>query len=215
MLAGRFYFSNSYTTAARDIYPRLAQVVDLYYSNYPFDREYYGSDFILRTAFFFPGLFKNNSIRIRFENEFQTTESFLNFNLVNFPRGFSNIISEDLTYFSGDYFAPLVYPDINLASLLYLKRIRAGLFFDYAQGTHNYYLKSGNEGYEIVSENENTETFTSYGAQLIADFHVLRIPYMISAGVQAAWQKGDKIPMLQAIFNIDIYGMNIGKKSRL
>jgi len=215
MIAGRFYFSNSYATAARDIYPRLAQVIDLYYSNYPFDKDYYGSDFVLRTAFYFPGLLRNNSLRIRFENEFQTTESFLNFNLVNFPRGFSNIISEDLTYFSGDYFAPLVYPDFNIASLLYLKRIRAGLFFDYAQGTHNYYLKLDNEGYKVVSENENTETFTSYGAQLIADFHVLRIPYMISAGVQAAWQKGEKIPVLQAIFNIDIYGMNIGRKSRL
>lgn len=215
MFAGRFYFSNTYLTAERDIYPRLAQVVDFFYSWYPYDKEFYGSDLVVRTAFYFPGFIKNNSIRIRFENEFQETESFLNFNLVNFPRGFRNIISEDLTYFSGDYFMPLVYPDIHLASLLYLKRIRAGLFFDYAQGTNNYYLKLGANGYEVESENKTTESFTSFGGQLIADFHVLRLPYMVSAGVQAAWQKGERIPSLEAIFNINIHGMNIGKRPRL
>ena len=46
--------------------------------------------------------------------------------------------------------------------------------------------------------------------RLLADFHVLRIPYMISAGVQAAWSKDLKSPVLEAIFSIDIYGMSIG-----
>ena len=215
--AGRFYFSNSYTTAERDIYPRLAQVVDIYYAWSPFDREYYGSDLTFRTAFYFPGFLKNHSLKIRFENEFQTAVSFadLHFNITNFPRGYKNIICEDITFLSGDYIAPLIYPDINLASFLYLKRIRAGLFFDYAEGTNNYYLDQKDGGYSIKEIRKKTETFTSYGAELIADFHVLRLPYMVSAGVQAAWLKGEKVPILEAIFNINIYGMNIGKKPRL
>ena len=212
MFAGRFYFSNSFMRADRDIFPRLGQVIDIYYNWYPFDREFFGSDLSIRTAFYFPGLLKNNSLRIRFENEFQTavTMADLHYNIINFPRGYKNIVSEDLTYFSADYFAPLVYPDINFASLLYLKRIRAGLFFDYGQGTNNYYL--GENG---ISIRRVTESFTSYGAQLIADFHLLRLPYMVSAGVQSAWKKGEKTPLLEAVFNIDIYGMSIGKKPRL
>ncbi len=212
MFAGRFYFSNSFMRAERDIYPRLGQVIDLYYSWYPFDREFYGSDLTIRTAFYFPGFLKNNSLRIRFENEFQSAVSLadIHYNIINFPRGYKNIVSEDLTYFSADYFAPLAYPDINLASFLYLKRIRAGLFFDYGQGTNNYYLREN--GFSV---RRTTETFTSYGAQLIADFHLLRLPYMVSAGVQSAWQKGEKTPVLEAVFNIDIYGMSIGKKPRL
>ncbi len=142
MFAGRFYFSNSYAIAERDIYPRLAQVIDFYYAWYPFDKEYYGSDLTIRTAFYFPGFLKNNSLRIRFENEFQSavTLADLHYNIANFPRGYKNIICENLTYLSADYFAPLVYPDINLASFLYLKRIRAGFFVDYGQGTNNYYI---------------------------------------------------------------------------
>lgn len=211
-IAGRFYFSNSYLMAVRDIYPRLAQAVDLIYW-YPFDKEFYGPDLTIRTAFYFPGILKNNSLRIRFENDFQNIGSIydLHYNNVNFPRGFKNIVSEDLTSFSADYVAPLIYPDINLGSIIYLKRIRAGLFIDYAQGTNNYYLANG----AVESMDKISRSFTSYGAELISDFHVLRLPYMISAGVQAAWKKGDRSPVIEAILSINIYGMNIGRKPML
>ena len=109
-----------------------------------------------------------------------------------------------------------VYPDFNLGNLLYLKRIRSGLFYDFARGTNNYYLKileSGGTGIDHV--NRFAESFSSFGAELIADFHVLRIPYMVSAGVQTAWMRGTKSPVIEAIFSIDIYGMNIGRSNKL
>lgn len=214
-MAGRFYFSNSYPMAIRDIHPRLAQVVDLYYSAYPFDQENFGSSFTLRTMFYFPGFMRNNVIKIRYENEFQTIVKFLNFNLINFPRGYRNIISEDLTYFSADYIAPLFYPDLNIGSLLYIKRFRAGVFYDYGKGTNNYYLEMGDKGLEVTSVREFSESFSSYGAELISDFHILRLPYMVSAGARAAWIKGETKPLLEAIISIDIYGMSIGRKPRL
>ena len=33
------------------------------------------------------------------------------------------------------------------------------------------------------------ESFKSFGFELLADFHILRIPFMISGGVQTAWKK--------------------------
>ncbi|MBG0860833.1 MAG: hypothetical protein IQL11_15145, partial [Bacteroidales bacterium] len=45
----------------------------------------------------------------------------------------------------------------------------------------------------------------------LADFHLLRLPYMVSAGVQAAWQRGAKTPVVEMLFNINIYGMSIGR----
>ncbi len=36
---------------------------------------------------------------------------------------------------------------------------------------------------------------------------------MISAGIRAAWRKGETIPGLEGILNINIYGMNIGRRS--
>jgi hypothetical protein len=155
-------------------------------------------------------------LRLRFENEFQTTSKFLRPNWINFPRGYKNIISEKLSYVSADYFSPLIYPDFNIGSLLYLKRIRSGLFYDFAKGTNNYYLKyleDGTTGIDYV--HRFAESFNSFGAELIADFHILRIPYMVSAGVRAAWKKGMASPGLEAIFSIDIYGMIIGRSGNL
>ncbi|HBE41425.1 MAG TPA: hypothetical protein DDW27_09515 [Bacteroidales bacterium] len=209
-LNGRIYFHNSRNSSMRDIYPRLAQVVDLSFSIYPWDKDFYGSQTALQTAFFFPGIFRNNVIRLRYENEFQTAAKFLRPNRVHFPRGYENIISEEISFFSCDYITPLLYPDLNIYSLLYLKRIRAGFFYDFARGTNNYYLKrlpSGGLGVDYV--HKYAESFSSYGGEIIADFHLLRIPYMISAGVQAAWSPDLKSPVIEAIFSIDIYGMSI------
>ena len=115
-------------------------------------------------------------------------------NRINFPRSYKNIVSEDLNFVSVDYVAPMFYPDFNLLSLLYLKRIRAGLFYDYASGTGNYYPRYNDAGSLVgYDHHDKTESFSSYGVELLADFYVLRLPYMISAGVQAAWQKGVRI----------------------
>jgi hypothetical protein len=215
-VSGRFYFFNYHTSSYRDIYPRWAQIADLNLSFYPNDKDFYGPLTTLRTAFYFPGFIPNNAFRIRYEYEFQTTSKFLRTNRANLPRGYKNIISEKLSYASVDYVSPLFYPDFNLGSLLYLKRIRSGLFYDFARGTNNYYLKAletGGSGIDHV--NRFTESFSSFGVELIADFHILRIPYMVSAGAQAAWVKGTTTPKVEAIFSIDIYGMIIGRSKRL
>jgi hypothetical protein len=213
--SGRFYFSNYHSSALRDIYPRWAQVFDLNFTIYPFDRKFYGSGISLRTAFYFPGFFRNNGIRIRYENDFQTIEKFIMPNRIYLPRGYKNIISKELNFLSVDYVTPLFYPDFNIASLFYLKRIRTGFFYDFARGTNNYYLRVQDGGGLVVDYFHNyAESFSSFGIEAISDFHLLRLPYMLSAGVQAAWQKGTRTPVIEIIFNIDIYGMSIGR-SRL
>jgi len=211
-LTGRIYFYNSRNSSMRDIYPRLAQVVDLNFSIYPWDKDFYGSVTSLQTSFFFPGIFANNVLRLRYENEFLTTAKFLMPNRIHFPRGYKNIISEEISFISCDYKAPLIYPDFNIASLLYLKRIRAGIFYDFARGRNNYYLqRTSSGGLAVDYVHKYGESFSSWGGEILADFHVLRIPYMISAGVQASWSKDFQSPFIETIFSIDIYGMSIGR----
>lgn len=208
-LSGRFYFSNYFVSALRDIYPRWAQIIDLNFIFFPFDKQFYGSEISVRTSFYFPGILSNNVLRIRYENEFQNTRKFILGNQVNYPRSYKNITSEELSLFSVDYIAPLLYPDLNLISLVYLKRIRGSFFYDYGRGTNNYYRELINtrnyyHGY--------TETFSSYGAELLADFYLFRLPYMVSAGVQAAWQKDINTPFFEFLLNINVFGMNIGRQ---
>jgi hypothetical protein len=207
---GRFYFSNYYKYAHRDIYPRWAQIVDLSYTSAPFNKLVYGSDLAFRSILYFPGLLKNNSIKIRYEREKLDFAALITTNRNHFPRSYENIISKNLSFLSFDYAAPLAYPDFNIGSFIYLTRIRAGLFYDYAEGTGNYYLsmQNGKVGYSYV---ESKETFSSFGAEFVSDSYLFRIPFPVTAGVQAAWKAFGEAPSLKLVFNIDIYEMNIGR----
>ena len=214
-LSGRFYFYNYYKSAYRDIYPSWAQIIDFSYSSYPFDNQSFGPDIYLKTAFYFPGILHNNSIRFRFETESQSFRlPRLTGNRINFPRSYSNIISGKLNFMSVDYDAPLFYPDFSISSVFYLTRIRGGVFYDLGRGSDNYYLELQNGSLVATSHAAGPETFTSFGGELLADFHLFRIPYRISGGVQAAWKGLGAAPVLEMVFNMDINGTTIGKRPR-
>ena len=105
-----------------------------------------------------------------------------------------------------------MYPDLNIGSLLYLKRIRTGLFYDYAEGPGNSMYKNSSEGLSPLYTSSDRKVFSSFGIELTGDFHVLRIPYTISGGVQAAWKSASEPPVFGLLFNIDLLGMSIGKR---
>jgi hypothetical protein len=212
IFTGRIYFSNYDRSAFRDIYPRWAQIIDMNYCFAPFDKTIYGSSLSLKTVFYFPGFLSNNGIKLRLETEFQQPERFLYGNFSSIPRGYKNIISKEIRFLSVDYVLPLAYPDFNISSLLYLKRIRTGLFYDYAEGPGNSFYKFTSKGLAPLYNSSEKESFSSFGIELLGDFHVLRIPFMISGGVQAAWKSFNESPVVGLLFNIDLYGMTLGKK---
>jgi hypothetical protein len=212
ILSGRLYFSRYHTSAIRDIYPKWAQTFDLNYSYAPFDRKIYGNAATLKTSFYFPGIFPNNGIKIRFEIEKQNPSKFIFGNRVSFPRGYKNISSTEFELLSLDYVFPLAYPDFNISSLLYIKRIRTGLFYDYVSGPGNSFYKSTVNGLSPVFNHTSNESFKSFGFELMADLHVLRIPFMMSGGIQTAWKKFGEAPSFELLFNIDLFGMTIGRK---
>jgi hypothetical protein len=214
-LSGRFYFYNYYKSAYRDIYPRWAQLVDFTYSAWPYDKMFFGPDLSLKTAFYFPGIFRNNSIKLRFEKEHQSFAGYLTGNRIDFPRSYSNIISSKLDFMSVDYEAPLFYPDLSISSIIYITRIRAGIFYDWAQGYNNYYLKTQNGSQVIDSHTPGADIFSSFGGELLADFHLFRIPYRISGGVQAAWKTLGEAPVFEMVFKMDINGTTIGRRPQL
>ncbi|MDP4222936.1 MAG: hypothetical protein Q8868_06445 [Bacteroidota bacterium] len=206
-ITGRLYLSNYQRSSVRDIYPRWAQIIDLSYSYYPFDRDIYGDLITARSAFYFPGILRNNSLRLRYEYEDQHPKKFILGNRALFPRSYTDIISKTHDFISADYFMPLAYPDFNLASLIYLTRIRADLFYDRSEADGNYVIENGTMTYH-----DYAETFRSFGIQLMTDFYAFRMPFLVSAGIEAAWRYLGEVPYLKAVFNIDLFGMSIGKR---
>jgi hypothetical protein len=190
-----------------DIFPRWGQVFDLNYTFAPFDRKIFGSINTFKTAFYFPGLFHNHGIMLRYEAEIQNTQKLLFYNSASLPRGYTDIIPEKINFLSADYVMPLAYPDLNIPGILFIKRLRSSLFYDYASGSKVHY--SGSKQPPI-----NFQTFKSFGIEVMSDYFILRVPFMISTGVQTTWKSIYDLPVFELLFNIDIFGMNIGR-SRL
>jgi hypothetical protein len=212
VLSARLYFSNYYMSAFRDIYPGWVQTIDFSYRYAPFDKNIYGSAVSLKSSFYFPGFFPNNGIKLRLETEKQDPAKYLYANNSSIPRGYKNIVSEKMNFFSVDYFMPLAYPDFNLASLLYLKRIRTSIFYDYMAGPGNTFYQNSEKGLVPLYNTPDKESFRTFGFELLADFHILRIPFMISAGIQSAWKNLNESPTVELLFNIDLYGMTFGSR---
>jgi hypothetical protein len=208
----RIYFSNYHRYAYRDINPRWAQTFDLSYTYAPWDKDIYGTALAFRSSFYFPGFFPNHSIRLKYENENQDPSKFMYGNKVPLPRGYKDIRSRERELITADYTFPLLYPDLNLASLIYITRIRSSLFYDFS-------ASDGNTHYNLptspTQEYRNyEELFRSYGFELLADFHLFRLPFEISGGIQTAWTEEYDKPVVKFLLNIDIFGMNLRRDER-
>ena len=101
-------------------------------------------------------------------------------NLMPLPRGIYGVFGEMLTKYSGDYVFPLLYPDLEITSLLYIKRIRSSLWADYMMGK-NVVIREPNPHYE-------DRDYSSVGLDLIMDLNLLRISFPLSVGGRIIYQ---------------------------
>jgi len=206
-LTGRLYFSNTFRTAYRDINPRWGQVLDLRLTNTPWDKKFYSPRSYIRTILFFPGAFPNHSLAFRtgWENQAPARKQIYR-NTLPWPRGYEDdLVAEKLFSFSADYTMPLFYPDLAAGSLLYLKRIRGTLFYDYSKGVDI-------RNYDDRSFTTGADRFSSAGTELMADFYVLRFPFEISAGVRAGYIPQKDEYFVNGAFSVNIYGTVLGRE---
>ncbi|MFA6924611.1 MAG: hypothetical protein WC223_10200 [Bacteroidales bacterium] len=161
-------------TVARDMRPRFGQVISVNYKN---AHDFYGEIFAVQSYFIFPGICKHHSTKIDFEyqknNSLYSHSGYIFENIINLPRGF--IFTEDIyeiKKFSFDYKFPLLYPDLKIGSLFYIKRIKLNLFTDYASIDNSVSMKN---------------KFNSYGAELTSDIHIFRFFIPLDIGLRYSY----------------------------
>lgn len=177
-----YTFSNAQRYSWRDFNPRFAQYLNLDYRKImPYDADYEGYLFSARSNFYFPGLLRNNSIKLgaAFEKQLDydsnNRKRYYFSSKTSFARGFSSVFFDKMYKLSADYQLPLWSPDISIGPLVYIKRIRLGGFYDYLQGWRA----------------ETSGTYKSVGGSLRFEFNVFRINYPLELGVQYAYRIND------------------------
>jgi hypothetical protein len=158
----------------KDVYPRFGQSIDVSYRHTPLGGNDMGSILGAEANLYFPGLVRHQGIWIyagyqqRHDNDL-LTYSFSN--IISYPRGYIGAYDDDLLSIGVNYTFPFWYPDFSFGSVIYLKRLKLNLYYDWANGKNPGYLNE----------------YQSMGGELTADFHFLRIVAPIEMGIRSVY----------------------------
>ena len=181
-LSYRLYFQNMIRKAELDIVPDWGQAFDLIFRHKPGGGTGIGSLKAAEAYLYFPGLYKNQAIRLYNGIQLKNTNETLSFSdVVRFPRGISHYQNKRLYSFAADYIMPLFYPDISFGKFFYLKRIRSSLFYDFSNIRSNIYQDNAVVG-------SYTGNLSSTGIELTGDGYFLRfLSAPVSIGTRAIY----------------------------
>ncbi len=196
-LEPRIYLYSYLQMAYRDLQPKWGFIADGKRLSTPFEKEIFGSLSSLKSVIYLPGLISNHGIKFQYQMQVQKPEKYLPGNEILFPRGYKNLTAIKLSKFSADYILPLIYPDIKLGSVFYLKRIYASAFGDYMKGSQVY---ERNNNHTTVS-NKN---IYSIGTEINFEYHFFRFLFPFIQGIRASYisEKGKFV--YESLFNINI-----------
>ncbi len=200
---GHYLYYSIYASAylrqgKKDILPRLGLTPTAGYYHAPFS-QVYGSVTRLGATAYLPGILKHQTIRLSIQYQKQDPLSMSRpafINLMSLPRGLYDIYGEVLTKLSVDYVFPILYPDLELGGLLYLKRIRGALWTDYMVGT-NVIIRHPEAHYE-------DRNYRTVGMDLVGDLHFFRVQFPLSIGGRLIYEPETGNVGVEAIFTMDI-----------
>ncbi|MBP9587244.1 MAG: hypothetical protein KBE55_10200, partial [Bacteroides sp.] len=160
--------------AHRDMLPRSGYQLRLQYLNSPFNTENFGSLYAARLTTYWPGFIRNQGLMVRLGYQYQALDGkalYLPTQLLEATRGYGYLYQTHQQWaVKGDYAFSICSPDVNLGALIYIRRLRANLFYDYTQN------QAGKQG--------GWTNQSSAGIDLTFDWNVLRMSYPLTTGVR-------------------------------
>jgi len=196
--AGLFYYALQ-QKSQRDIFPKLGVIFETNLYNTPFESELFKYIFTADAIFYLP-VKKNNGFKVDLGYQFQNPLLYLFNSRFSFPRGVENRRTERLFKIYADYAFPIAYPDWNLGALIYIKRFRGNIFADYAR---NSFRILNNSNTALIW---NPENHMSFGVELSADYHLLRMMFPLNTGLRVGYIPTYNKPFMEMLFGISING---------
>jgi len=131
--------------------------------------------FAASAMFYFPGIVKHQGLRFYLAYQKRFGEAGFYSNRIAFARGYSGFSYNNVFSYKVDYKLPLAYPDFNLSSLIYIKRIALAVFYD-----------------EVINLEGNKENYRSIGNDLLFDIHFFRSFVPFEIGLRSVYMIEDK-----------------------
>ena len=189
----RLYAHNLLQTGIRDLQPAIGQVIDFNYHYSPLNSNTSNPIWTIEGKLYFPGLIRHHGIRIYggFQHKIATGSSLSDY--ISYPRGYTNLINDQLITLRSDYILPLFYPDWSLGRISYIKRVSLRMFYDQAWAT-----------VPIIHQNNVYKvSFASLGGELLTDCNFLRLYVPANFGIRGAYLLNGKKISLEFLFSIN------------
>jgi hypothetical protein len=178
----RLLFSSLHSRSQRDIKSKWGIVLLLENFSTPFGGDYEGGLTAVRGQFYLPGIARHHSLNFmagyQHANITLDNNNYWFANRMPYPRGVRGLGFEDVYSLRSNYDLPLFYPDLSLGPWLYVQRLKAELFFDYAYGQTDVVNN------DIGRELRFSRNYYSTGAELTFDFNIMRALPMMELGVR-------------------------------
>ncbi len=179
--------------STRDIQPAFGEVIDLVYRYTPLGDHNYGTIWSAEGILFLPGLTKHHGLRFYGGFQEKSSANSLYSDIINYPRGYQNLMNSELLTLKSDYVLPLFYPDWSLGKLSYFKRVSLRIFYDYGRAL-------------IPINQQNTKLqlgFSSMGGELMIDCHFLRFIVPATIGVRQSYLIENKSSNTEVLFTVN------------
>jgi len=167
---GLFFYAQS-RMSARDLNPKWGQQLEINFRHTLFESDTASSIFSAEMALYFPGLFRHHSIRFYAGYQDRIARYYNYSSMIIIPRGYSGIYDDRLFSGSVTYEFPVFCPDWKIGPVLYIKRLKAAVFYDYA----------------LALDQEPHQNYNSTGIDLTFDFHIFRFFAPLEAGLRSIY----------------------------
>ncbi|PKP30854.1 MAG: hypothetical protein CVT99_11085 [Bacteroidetes bacterium HGW-Bacteroidetes-16] len=179
-----FYGYVQYKRSLRDLYPKWGQSLEVNFRHTPFS-DSVSSELAISSVTYFQGIMKHHGIRIFTGYQMMENGNYSYGNLLSSSRGYTGISLTEMFVMKADYAFPVAYPDWDIPSVIYLKRISTHLFYD---------ITSGQDFHHI------NQTFASTGIELYTDWHFLGLLPEITLGVRSSYRLDDQNTAFEMLF---------------
>lgn len=164
----KFSYSHLRKQSLRDILPKWGYDISLSYMNSIAYYDHLGELAIGEANVYVPGVIKNHGIRIYGAYQKKNAGELAFSDRINYPYGYTVFNNDEMVTLQGFYNFPIIYPDLNIYEWVYVKRLKANVFYQHAS-------------YKHLGKAAN---ITASGFDLTTKLHLFRFVFPVETGVR-------------------------------
>ncbi len=179
-------YQNTTKLAHKDFLPRQGHVISINYALNPANHDF-GQLIMTYAKLYLPGVARHHSLSLAgaYQTSFGGFESKVLASNLSFkaslliPRGFNSgdIMNKHYVATSVNYQLPLWYPEGGISPIIYFKRIRLNLGFDYASfDKQSFVAENEPQPGDVANIVERRKHLFAYGGDLTFDVNFFRMP---------------------------------------